>query len=296
VGCFTRQHTTSDVRIQVGTAGGLDLADAKVVLFTDARHVLHERVRRYVLFLRRQRIYGLLDGWRGLSRRERLVIEGHIGPAIGQVGPADDDPVEVLAVFADWPGGERPDEPLGLDWKRHSIWRNSERNRAIAQVAAALAGGDTAALWPYGLFLDGVPAIRPPEDRRVVVLVESPEHARVLGDLLPGWPVLVAGESTPREGSGPGAVGGGQEDLDGPPRAAIMTWLHAHVRGCLEADVVSRADGTPWPLELPLASPGREEHGGGAVRLVDLADHQDRTARDAARARRLDYRDRGWYP
>ena len=40
-----------------------------------------------------------------------------------------------------------------------------------------------------------------------------------------------------------------------------MTWLYARDRGRIEADVVIRADGTPWPLDLPIASPGREEAG-----------------------------------
>ncbi len=45
VACYTRQCTTSDVRIQVGTAGGLDLTYASIVLFTDATQILQERVR-----------------------------------------------------------------------------------------------------------------------------------------------------------------------------------------------------------------------------------------------------------
>ena len=75
-----------------------------------------------------------------------------------------------------------------------------------------------------------------------------------------------------------------------------MTWLYARDRGRIEADVVIRADGTPWPLDLPIASPGREEAGDRPVLLVDLDDHQDRTRGTQRGARRLDYRDRGWCP
>ena len=86
VGCFIRQPTRSDVGIQVGTAGSLDPTVAGVVVFADATQVLHERVRRDVSRLPRQRIYGLLDERRNLSRRERLVIEGYVGPVIGRLG------------------------------------------------------------------------------------------------------------------------------------------------------------------------------------------------------------------
>ena len=293
--CYTRQLTTSDARIQVGTDGGLDLLGPGVVLFTDARHVLREGVRGRLLILRRQRVLGLLDERLVLSRRERLVIEGYAGPVIGRIGAPDDEPEDVRAVFADWTGGERPDEPLGLEWKRRSIWGNPERNEATARLATALADGDLGTLWAYGLFLDGELVLRPPADRRVAVLVESPEHAGTLGRLLPGWAVLAAPMVTDVAAVGrAGAAGAGPDDRGDMPRRAIVTCLHADRRGRIEADVVIRADGLPWPLDLPVAAPrpGRAE--GRLVLLVDLADHQDRTARDATRARRLDYQNRGW--
>ncbi len=294
VACYTRQLTTSDARIQVGTDGGLDLLGPGVVLFTDARHVLREGVRGRLLILRRQRGLGLLDERLVLSRRERLVIEGYAGPVIGRIGAPDDEPEDVRAVFADWTGGERPDEPLGLEWKRRSIWGNPERNEATARLATALADGDLGTLWAYGLFLDGELVLRPPADRRVAVLVESPEHAGILGRLLPGWAVLRADGTDVAAVGRAGAAGAGPDDRGDMPRRAIVTCLHADRRGRIEADVVIRADGLPWPLDLPVAAPrpGRAE--GRLVLLVDLADHQDRTARDATRARRLDYQNRGW--
>jgi hypothetical protein len=291
VGCFTRQFTRSDVRLQVGTAGGLDPTVAAVIVFSDARQVLHQRLRSDLMYLRRPRLYGLLDAQCGLGRRERLAIEACLGPVIGGIGGAESGAAAVRAVFADWTGAERPDEETGLGWKRASIWHNPDRNGAIAQLATVLAGGDAEALWPFGLFLDDEPNVRIPDKVRVVVLVESPEHACVLAGLLPGWAVLCAGGAALGDRRRTAAAG---EDRDGPPKSAIMTWLYAHGRGRIEADVVIRADGTPWPLDLPIASPGRGKAGGRPVLLVDLADHQDRTARDAARARRLDYLDRGW--
>jgi hypothetical protein len=88
----------------------------------------------------------------------------------------------------------------------------------------------------------------------------------------------------------------GPDPVDRPelPDRAIVTLRFAHGLGRLETEVVLRADGTPWPLDLLLAA-GRpdqdEEH---PVLLVDLDDVQDVTARDATRARRQVYVDRGW--
>ena len=131
----------------------LDLTVAGVVLFADATQILHEDVPLRLRILRRQRIYGLLGDRPGLGRRERLVIEAYPGRSSAGWGPRD-RPVDVRAVFADWPGSNRPDEPLGLSWKRTSIWHNADRNAAIARLAGALAGGDAATLWEFGLFLD----------------------------------------------------------------------------------------------------------------------------------------------
>lgn len=284
VACYTRQRTQSDIRVQVGTAGGLDLADARVVIFADATQALHEGIRNYRDVLRRQRIYGLLDPRVDPARRERLVIEACLGPVVGRVGPAGAPTPDVVAVFADWPGGERPDEPLGLGWKRGSIWDNAERNAAVARLANALAGGDAEVLWGSGLFLDEEIAGLP-DALRIAVLVESAEHARALGRLLPGWRLLHAGGEAPVDAGG-GAAGG--------PDLSIVTMTCAHDRGRLAADVVIRADGTPWPLDLPLRADGPVDGGGRPVLLVDLADHQDGTARDATRRRWLAYRRRGW--
>jgi hypothetical protein len=68
VAIFTRQHTTSDVRIQVGTAGSLDLVHAGVVILADATQALHNRIAHDVLLLARPRIYGLYDDRRRLTR------------------------------------------------------------------------------------------------------------------------------------------------------------------------------------------------------------------------------------
>jgi hypothetical protein len=70
--------------------------------------------------------------------------------------------------------------------------------------------------------------------------------------------------------------------------------VYTRAIGRLEADVVLRADGTPWPLDLPLATcrPGYGEQ--QPVLLVDLEDGQDRTARDSTRGRRRAYRQAGW--
>jgi hypothetical protein len=290
----TRGLTLSEIRVRVGTEGSLDLALGSVVVFADATSVLHERLRPMWRVLRRQRVYGMLDDGLRPGRRERLVIEGYVGPVIARLGPADDRPAAVRAVFAAWTGPERPDQPLGLEWKKNSMWTNDARNESIARLATALAAGEAAVPWQYGLFVDDQADLRTGEGRRVVVLVEVPEHARALARLLPGWAVRCADGAG--RGDGDRALGAGSVPADGEvlPGRAIVTWLYAGVRGRLAADVVVRADGTPWPLDIELVAPGPGDEYERLVLLVDLDDHQDRTARDAARARRRDYRDRGW--
>ena len=250
---------------------------------------MREGVRGRLLILRRQRVLGLLDERLVLSRRERLVIEGYAGPVIGRIGAPDDEPEDVRAVFADWPGGERPDEPLGLEWKRRSIWGNPERNEATARLATALADGDLGTLWAYGLFLDGEPVLRPPADRRVAVLVESPEHARILGRLLPGWAVLCADGADLAAVGRAGAAGAGPDDRGDMPGRAIVTWLHADRRGRIEADVVIRADGTALAARSARrgAAAGTCRGSARAARRSRRPSGPDREGRDAGPSARL---------
>lgn len=292
VACYTRQYTQSDARIQVGTYGCLDLDAADVIVFEEATQVLHVRVLadlqtriyRRCGFLARKRFLGLLDPRAVLGRREQLVIESCLGPVVGGVGIVVAGGPSVKATFADWPGGERPDLPLGLEWKRTSIWANSGRNAAVARIATALAGGDAGVLGEFGLFLEEEVAGLP-DDRRVALLVESAEHARALGRLLPGWRLRLAGQESQESGQGT-AVGG--------PELSIDTITFAYEIGGLAADVVVRADGTPWPLDPAPRSIHRAGADDRPLLLVDLADHQDGTARDATRGRWCDYRNRGW--
>ncbi|MGP0070009.1 MAG: hypothetical protein ACLQGP_41205 [Isosphaeraceae bacterium] len=294
VHCCTRGRTGSDGRIRVGTIRSLDLTVAGVVFFVDATQILHEDVPDRLMTLRRQRIYGLLGDTLPLSRRQRLVIEAFGGPVIGRLGPPGERPADVRVAFASWPGKDQPDEPLGLVWKRQSIWHNTDRNAAITRVTEALAGDDLATLWKYGLFLEDEDDLRHEEPRRVVVLVESLEHGRELGRLLPGWRLLQADEACLAESNGHEPAGATPVSRHARPDRVIMTMASAHGLADLETDIIIRADGTPWPLELSLASGRSENTEEQAVLLVDFADDQDRTARDATRARRLDYRDRDW--
>jgi hypothetical protein len=290
----TRGLAYSDARVRVGTIGSLDLELAQVIIFAQAAQVLHKDGPDRLAICRRPRIYGLLDARLDLSRRQRLLIEARLGPEIGRHGLTALRPAVVRAVFAAWPGKDRPDEPLGLEWKRSSIWHNAERNTAIARLAGALANGDISTLWEYGLFLEGEDSLDSGDKRRVVVLVESPEHACALGNLLPGWSVLCAdathsGDARKHDSTGSSWTGRAEF-----PNRAILTWLSARAIGRLEADVVLRADGTPWLLDLPLAARRPEYNKERPVLLVDLEDGQDRTAADATQARRRAYREAGW--
>ena len=197
----------------------------------------------------------------GLSRRERLVIEGYIGPVIGRLGPPEIEPVR-YGLFS--PTG-------GAANGRTSPWgcRGSEprSGRTPGAMRRSHVWGRP---WPPATW-----------KRRGRTACSSTMHGRPGGPASAGSPSWSSRPSTPaswggscRAGAcssptraifGPGRradVGGtGGEDRHGLPGRAIVTWLHANRRGRLETDVLVRADGTPWPFDLPITPPGAGRDG-----------------------------------
>jgi hypothetical protein len=241
--------------------------------------------------LKDPRIYGIRTPGDRHWRRREFLLEGLLGPVLGESArPA----TRVRVRLAHWRNDALACGEYGLEWKRRGLWHNARRNDAIAEIATSLADRDEPRLWTYGLSPD-VPVIGPGPSRRprVTVVVESPEHARELARRLPGWRVL-AGQPVRR----PGRDGDGDRDgrravaeNPGPPDRTIATLVGFRDLPRLEADVVLRADGTRGPIGLPGTSRGRRA---GDIALVDLCDGFDDIAERATADRVADYLARGW--
>ena len=143
--------TLTESRIEVGTVGSLDLMLADVVILAKANQALLKRTSEDLMYLPRQRIYGLRLISEQESHRRNLLLEGTIGPVLFHVGPLWEPPRKVLVLLADWRCRSSAYGPFGLEWKRHAIWQNSDRNEAIAEIAQALVAGDLVAIGKHGI-------------------------------------------------------------------------------------------------------------------------------------------------
>jgi hypothetical protein len=76
--------------------------------------------------------------------------------------------------------------------KRNAIWLHPVRNRRIAQLARALSAGDANSAIRLVPALVKDPIVQAPA--RAIILTENVEHALVLAEQLPAWPVLTAEE------------------------------------------------------------------------------------------------------
>ena len=121
--------------------------------------------------------------------------------------------------------------------------------------------------------------------RRVVVLAETAEHARRLGDLLPGWAVLDAVPIT-------GEDAGWESDPDtGPPPGTVATLAYAAGYGVV-CDVLVRA--TAGTGKLNWASfPAGVGTPGPPTLVVDFEDSLGDRETEDARMRRREYREQG---
>jgi hypothetical protein len=198
-------------------------------------------------------------------------------------------PVRVLWAVRPWsPSITPPRDPLK---RKRCYWQNGWRNTAIAAVATAFVAGDRATLLNHGLYA-AKHLLRPADARpvRVAILAESPEHARVLVNLLEDWQLLHLGVSGVRPGSGGCAPGRDEAYQDGVDRA-VVTFKRAQCLDRFEVDVLIRVDGSVWPLNLPGFPPARRTDD---VFLIDFADFDDALALYSNERRRREYSGRGW--
>ena len=76
---------------------------------------------------------------------------------------------------------------LYVDNPERVIWKNHIRNRRIAKLAKHLSAGDATLTTNFPSVANALPVDHP---HRVIVLVDSLEHAVAIADRLPEWPVI----------------------------------------------------------------------------------------------------------
>ncbi|MGO9598756.1 MAG: hypothetical protein ACLP7Q_12275 [Isosphaeraceae bacterium] len=295
--CITKGFTLTESRIEVGTVGSLDLMLADVVILARANQAVLAKTREDLICLPRQRIYGLRLVPEQESSRRNLLLEGIIGPVLAHVGPIWKRPRTVAVILADWRCRSASCGQFGLEWKRHAIWRNSERNNAIAGIARAMIAGDLVALGEHGIFPDANgEAILVKHASRVAILVESPEHARAIGARLPGWHLVIgqSESSVERPQLTESSPNHAEPTSHIRPDRMIITRVGASWFPMSTLDVLIRADGLPWPMEVPDLLAGTRDGKPSQLLVIDLRDEFDEIALQATRRRIADYQRRRW--
>ncbi len=283
VALIARGLATSEARIWVTTIGSLDPYFPAVVILASAEQALATQAAELLNKLDGKHVYGLRRQADRYGARRELQLEGLLGPILGRVGDASPR-IPVSVDFADWRCKDRDCGEFGLEWKRHGIWRNDERNDAVAAIARGLVEGDEAKLWEHGLFFETASTARPPDRARTVaILVESLEHARALQQRLPGW--RIASDRSDDSSHETGAA----DDV----HRAVVTTLRMKGILRLNVDVLIRADGTPWTLHLPAIDHVLRDHAAG-LKIVDMRDQFDQTASLATEERLAAYQDKSW--
>jgi hypothetical protein len=224
-------------------APGMEWDEWDILLLPGGERVASQRGIFLWRKMRFKRVYALVRPQRRLDARGEWLLETLAGPVIRRLGP---ERVPVRVALLRTPAGA-----LGvvagataLERKRRLYWHNRARNRFIAGVAEAVYRGRRPALKKVGFGDEDLRRLSGPRGNgAVVVLVEGPEHAWRLRDLIP-------------------------EYVDGP---FVRTTAEADRVG-IRADVLIRATGTGWPLHVR-GFPHRAESGRRDLALlVDLVD------------------------
>jgi hypothetical protein len=283
---WAMRHRLSVIDVQKFGTYGPRSDDFQIVIFLDSQLALGGRALVQLMNMDQTVRFGLTSSVAPTGQSDELMLEAVFGQPVWTQSDLRDDLRRVEVHFATPPStpGAAIQEPL--ERKRQTIWHNAARNRAIADIATAFANRDLEALWPHGLLLEAPKTWfrrYPRNHPKVVILVESLEHARELGSLLPDWSI--------RSADLPWWDRMTNEDVN---HRAIVTAVCAHADGVC-ADVLIRADGTDarWdPKCGPHTQPDAEAP--RATIIVDLREDFDETAKTHTRARIREYGNRGW--
>jgi hypothetical protein len=178
---------------------------------------------------------------------------------------------------------------------RHGYWNHPVRNRRIARVARAIAGGDRGEV--LSLLSPDVAArlerIRVP---RIAIVVANVEQALALARRLQEWPLVTDRVAFPTGLCQTDRALLEQRTWDGKrlPNLMIITLAALDQFDARRLDVVIRADGGghfPPQIERLAIIPNRRVTD---LELIDCDDHHHPLLRKWSRARRAGYDRRGW--
>lgn len=271
--------------VHIQSISGLDRSshDWPILIFADAESARSDTGMRQAVSMPDSLIYAVVSTDLKLDQEVLLRLRVTCGPELYRLtdAPFTGTAVTVLLVRAKRKRRGSPSNPLCR--KRTHLWHNDPRNQQVAELAKAFAAADFETLGQLGVPVEALQQQLQDLGRqpRVAIIVESPNHARRLRQMLPEWQI---------------AAGARLADKDLPmlPQECdrtILTLTRALAAGVL-ADVVIRAEGTEqaWTWDLG-------PHYGltrNSMIVVDLFDTFDAQASYAARRRRIDYAAQSW--
>jgi hypothetical protein len=273
-------------RIAVTTYGSVDPRSAgsfHALLVPAGREALGNKAAEVIAHMDFPRRYAFVDPPHRLDRKDEWRLEMIAGPVIHRLA-GHTVQVRVGTLICSIPRSITADSPL--ERKRKAIWHNPLRNKLVADAATELGSGDRNALERLGL-VSIASAVTDP--LRVVVLVESTEHAREFSRFLAESPIVDAvprrrPASTPQRDGSP-------ELVNSTPVLVTMT-VAAQRR--VFTDVLVRASGGNGRFDVqgfPDASADAEFH---ENLVIDIEDQGDPMAQNDSRQRLQDYNNRAW--
>jgi hypothetical protein len=282
----SKDWSCEGVRVVVATFGELGWAAAHLhcvdlLIVLDGVAALGQVPRQFLtpsytsVYFRVPRVVGLVPAGRHLALADRIGLVELFGPEEMRI-PAHgwvERQVEVVPVT--FKSGKACWDPQTVNRKRCNLWRHPRRNRLIARGARALVAGDRAGLLAAFPRLSDVHGLLLPA--RVIVAVESLEHAEALKAELPDWPI--------------------DEPAAGWVAYEIATFDGLRSRPLNDIDVLVRADGgtglpplAPFALTSPSSAPARP------LVVVDVLDRNHPELRKAVHSREHAYIEAGWRP
>jgi hypothetical protein len=273
----------SHARVAVGSYQQFSLSNPEewqIILFPDADLAVTKAIADGAGPYQNHRLYGFIAPRPQLSQRDRLRLEALAGPMLieDQNGALKLPTVTAVFCCSRTCPFRVPSEPLAR--KRVGIWHNDTRNRLIVDVARAFSDGDEEALCSHFL-IDRDRSVFCAGRRSVVILVELPEHGRVLARLLKDWE-LVTAENTDRCWQYPVSF-----------RQMIITAIAANRAQNLVADVLIRADGGVGSVRPTMPAPSFGEAGPKRL-IIDFVDDFERSFLEATQSRALAYSKQGF--
>jgi hypothetical protein len=268
------------------------LEDWQLVIFSDAESACCESSLKRLNELGPCRRYVTVQYGKCRPHAEQLRLEMATGAEIYR-SPAVPPPFPpAWIIMAEVHGEQVPAGLNPLERKRQGIWESAERNALIVNVANALRRGELTALrklgvpsdvmrrWTHLVDFIGRRDISTSPFIQVGVVVEVPEHARLLRALLHPHAAIASQDKEPDELL--------WLTVDEP--IVILTGNEARQAGL--PSIVIRADGTGTSMSDLLGQwPGTEST--NPHLLVDLHDIFDEQAAQDTFRRRSDYLDHG---